>query len=225
MVRKGSPRRISKDTEHFGKQNGGSTDSRWNQHKQRLRRGVYRTWGIQAGLRLPCRWKKRLLSSPWRRGYNDYAQGGQSPKMKWYWTWTYGHCCPGSWRPEKCPNNSVLICFCQTCWCNGWLYSLNSWESVCVLVTQSCPTLWPHWLQPSRVLCPWNSPGKNTGVGYHFLLHCMKVKSESKVAQSCPTLSDSMDCSLPGSSIHGIFQARILEWGAIAFSSWESTNC
>ena len=55
-------------------------------------------------------------------------------------------------------------------------------------------------------------------VGCHFLLQCMKVKSESEVAQSCPTLSDSMDCSPPGSSVHGIFQARVLEWGAIAFS-------
>ena len=63
--------------------------------------------------------------------------------------------------------------------------------------------------------CPWDSPGKNTGVGCHFLLQCMKVKSESEVAQSCPTLSDPMDCSLPGSSIHGIFQAGVLEWGAI----------
>ena len=63
-----------------------------------------------------------------------------------------------------------------------------------------------------------DSPGKNTGVGCHFLLQCMKVKSESEVAQSCPTLCDPMDCSLPGSSIHGIFQARVLEWGAIAFS-------
>ena len=68
---------------------------------------------------------------------------------------------------------------------------------------------------------PWDSPGKNTGVGCHFLLQCMKVKSESEVAQSCPTLSDPMDCSLQGSSIHGIFQARVLEWGAIAFSEGE----
>ena len=66
---------------------------------------------------------------------------------------------------------------------------------------------------------PWDSPGKNTGVGCHFLLQRMKVKRESEVAQSCLTLSDPMDCSLPGSSIHGIFQARVLEWGAIAFSS------
>ena len=63
-----------------------------------------------------------------------------------------------------------------------------------------------------------DSPGKNTGVGCHFLLQCMKVKSEREVAQSCPTLSEPMDCSLPGSSVHGIFQARVLEWGAIAFS-------
>ena len=69
-----------------------------------------------------------------------------------------------------------------------------------------------------EALPPWDSPGKNTGVGCHFLLHCMKVKSESEVAQSCLTLRDPMDCSLPGSSAHGIFQARVLEWGAIAFS-------
>ena len=77
----------------------------------------------------------------------------------------------------------------------------------------------PHRRQPTRLPCPWDSPGKNTGVGCHFLLQCMKVKSESEVAQSCQTLSDPMDCSPPGSSIHGIFQARVLEWGAIAFSS------
>ena len=65
---------------------------------------------------------------------------------------------------------------------------------------------------------PWDSPGKNTWVGCHFLLQCMKVRSKSEVAQSCLTLSDSMDCSPPGSSTHGIFQARVLEWGAIAFS-------
>ena len=84
---------------------------------------------------------------------------------------------------------------------------------------QSCPTLCdPTDGQPTRLPCPWDSPGKNTGVGCHFLLQCMKVKSESEVAQLCPTPSDPMDCSLPGSSVHGIFQARVLEWGAIAFS-------
>ena len=76
----------------------------------------------------------------------------------------------------------------------------------------------PHRRQPTRLRRPWDSPGKNTGVGCHFLLQCMKVKSESEVAQSCLTLRDPMDCSPLGSSIHGIFQARVLEWGAIAFS-------
>ena len=74
----------------------------------------------------------------------------------------------------------------------------------------------PHRWQPTRLPHPWDSPGENTGVGCHFLLQCMKVRSEREVAQSCLTLS--MDCSLPGSSIHGIFQARVLEWGAIAIS-------
>ena len=79
-----------------------------------------------------------------------------------------------------------------------------------------------HRRQPTRLPHPWDSPGKNTGVSCLFLLQCLKVKSESEVAQSCPTLSDPMDCSLPGSSIHGISQARVLEWGAVAFSrfSW-----
>ena len=76
----------------------------------------------------------------------------------------------------------------------------------------------PHRQQPTRLPHPWDSPGKNTGVGCHFLLQCMKVKRESEVTQSCPTLSDPTDCSPPGSSIHGSFQARVLEWGAIAFS-------
>ena len=74
----------------------------------------------------------------------------------------------------------------------------------------------PYRRLPTRLPHPWDSPGKNTGVGCHFLLQCMKVKSE--VTQSCPPLSNPMDCSLPGSSNHGIFQARALEWGAIAFS-------
>ena len=82
----------------------------------------------------------------------------------------------------------------------------------------------PHRQQPTRLPRPWDSPGKNTGVDCHFLPQCMKVKSESEVAQSCPTLSNPMGCSLPGSSVHGIFQARVLEWGAIAFSVSPSTN-
>ena len=79
-------------------------------------------------------------------------------------------------------------------------------------------SVWPHRRQPTRLPDPWDSPGKNTGVGCHFLLQCMKVKSESEVTQLCLTLSDPMDWSIIGSSNHGIFQARVLEWGAIAFS-------
>ena len=76
----------------------------------------------------------------------------------------------------------------------------------------------PHRWQPTRLPRPWDSPSKNPGVGCHFLPQCMKVKSESEVAQSCPTLSDPRDCSPPGSSAHGIFQARVLEWVPVAFS-------
>ena len=81
----------------------------------------------------------------------------------------------------------------------------------------------PHRRKPTRLPHPWDSPGKNTGVGCHFLLQCMKVKSEREVTQSCPTLSNPMDCSLTGSSVHGIFQARVLEGGAIAFSLTDPT--
>ena len=86
-------------------------------------------------------------------------------------------------------------------------------------VAQSCLT------QPTRLRHPWDSPGKNTGVGCHFLLQRMKVKSESEVAQSCLTLRDPMDCSLQGSSVHRIFQARVLEWVAIAFSIFYRAFC
>ena len=96
------------------------------------------------------------------------------------------------------------------------------WEFSCLSLAakshQSCPTLWPHRRQPTRLPHPWDSPGKNIGVGCHFLLQCMKVKRESEVAQSHRTLRDPMDCSPPGSSVHGRFQARELEWVASAFS-------
>ena len=82
----------------------------------------------------------------------------------------------------------------------------------------------PHRWQPTGLPCPSDSPGKNTGVGCHFLLQWMKVKSESEVAQSCPTLPDPMHCSLLGSSIYGISQARVLEWVAIAFSESPSVQ-
>ena len=94
----------------------------------------------------------------------------------------------------------------QHCCCCCWVASVVS-DSV-------RPQRW----QPTRLPRPWESPGKNTGVGCHFLLQCMKVKSENEVAQSCPTLSDPMDCSPLGSSVHGIFQATVLEWVTSAFS-------
>ena len=95
----------------------------------------------------------------------------------------------------------------------SWFYSPHMCCCVASVVSDS---VWPHSQQPARLPRPWDSLGKNTGVGCHFLLQCMKVKSESEVAQSCLTLLD--PCSLPGSSVHGIFRARVLEWGAIAFS-------
>ena len=101
------------------------------------------------------------------------------------------------------------------------LYARNSVVSAAAKSLQSAVR--PNGRQPTRLPRPWDSPGKNTGVGCHFLLQCMQVKSESEVAQSYPTLRDPMDCSLPGSSVHGIFQARVLEWGAIAFSVVSAT--
>ena len=91
----------------------------------------------------------------------------------------------------------------------------------CQVVSVASDSVCPHRWQPTRLPCPGDFPVKNTGVGCHFLLQCRKVKSESEVAQSYLTLSDPVDCSPPGSSIHGIFQARVLEWGAIAFSEGE----
>ena len=98
------------------------------------------------------------------------------------------------------------------------LYNILS-AAVAAKSLQSCPTVGPHKWKPTRVPRPWDTPGKNTGVGCHFLLQCMKVKRDSEVSQSCPTLSDPMDCSPPGSSFHDIFQAGVLEWGAFGFSN------
>ena len=95
----------------------------------------------------------------------------------------------------------------------------NRCRCCCCVASVVSDSVRPHRRQPTRLPRPWDSPGKNTGVGCHFLLQCMKVTRESEVAQSCPTLSDPMDCNPPGSSIHGIFQARGLEWGATAFSA------
>ena len=111
------------------------------------------------------------------------------------------------------PNKEVIHC--------GKLIALTHLKDTAAAAAkslQSCLTLQPHRQQPTRLPHPWDSPGKNTGVGCHFLLQHMKVKSESEVTKSCLTLSDPMACSLPGSPFHGIFQARVLEWGAVAFS-------
>ena len=91
--------------------------------------------------------------------------------------------------------------------------------SFCCVASVVSDSVRPHGPQPTRLLRPWDSPGQNTVVGCHFLLQCMKVESESEVAQSCLTLSNPMDCSLPGFSVHGILQARTLEWVAISFSN------
>ena len=106
-----------------------------------------------------------------------------------------------------------LWCF----WSFGVLVHVVACCCCCCVTSVVSDSVRPHRWQPTRLPHPWDSPGQNTGVGCHFLLQCIKVKRESDVAQSCPTLRDPMDCSLPGSSIHGIFQARVLEWGAIAF--------
>ena len=95
---------------------------------------------------------------------------------------------------------------------------INVNSCCCYVTSVMSDSAWPHRRQPTRLQHPWESPGKSTGVGCDFLLQHRKVESESEVAQSCPTLHDPMDCRPPGSSIHGIFQARVLEWVAIAFS-------
>ena len=116
----------------------------------------------------------------------------------------------------------LLVSYCVISACVGVCAILKSNDSHNAAAASKllllCPTVRPHRCKPTRFPHPWDSPGKNTGVGCHFLIQCVKVKSEREVAQLCLTLSDPMDYSLPGSSIHGIFQARVLEWGAIAFS-------
>ena len=128
-------------------------------------------------------------------------KAGYTPSSLGTWISQEGH--ELVFRPFSSPQWSFL--------CNG------NPAAAAAKSLQSCPTVWSH-RQSTRLPHPWDSPGKNTEVGCHFLLQCMKVKSDSEVAQSCPILSDPMDYSLPGSSVHGIFQARVLEWGAIAFS-------
>ena len=127
-----------------------------------------------------------------------------------------------------CGRHSICIYWINQ-WMNEWTYlytwspfitlmgSVSSDHIVCQVTSVMSDSVRPYRQQPTRLPHPWDSPGKNTGVGCHFLLQCIKVKNESAVTQSCLTLSDPMDCSPPGSSVHGIFQARVLEWSAIAF--------
>ena len=110
--------------------------------------------------------------------------------------------------PDKALSASCYLPHCCCCCC-----------CCCEVASVVSDSVQPHRRQPTRLRYPWDSASKNTAVGCHFLLQCMKVKSECEVAQSCPTVSDLMDCSLPGSSAHGIFQARVLEWDALAFSN------
>ena len=88
----------------------------------------------------------------------------------------------------------------------------------CYVTSVVSDSVRPHRRQATRLPRLWDSPGKNTGVGCHFFLQCIKVRSENEDAQLCPTLRDPLDCSPLGFSIHGIFQAIVLEWVAIAFS-------
>ena len=126
-----------------------------------------------------------------------------------------------------------LVCLCYSPWdCQEVVMTVteqqqNNIQSMLLLLShfshvRLCVTPQTAAHQAPR---PWDSPGKNTGVGCHFLLQCMKVKSESEVAKSCPTLSDSMDCSPPGSSVHRILQARVLEWGAISLQQSSIQHC
>ena len=116
-------------------------------------------------------------------------------------------------------------------WSCKWKYVRKTLDNIYLLLLLLLSHFSPVTLcdpidgSPNRLCRPCDSPGKNTGVGCHFLLQCMKVKSESEVTQSCLTLCNPMDCSPPGSSAHGIFQARVLEWGAIAFSGREVSPC
>ena len=132
------------------------------------------------------------------------------------------------------PEEEITFCILHACFAgiHSAIALVGLWSLVGSWPTESCcycevtsvmsDSVGPHRQQPTRLPRPWDSPGKNTGVGCHFLLQCMKVNSEREVVQLCPTPCDLMDCSPPGSTVHEIFQARVLEWGAIAFSTTES---
>ena len=96
-------------------------------------------------------------------------------------------------------------------------YFLFQCMCACQVALVMSDSVRPHRRQPTRLPLPWDSPGKNIGMGCHFLLQSMKVKSESEVAQSCLTLSDPLDCSLPGSFVHGF--SRPEYWSGLPLPS------
>ena len=156
---------------------------------------------------LHCTWLPCALQSN-RHGYARVLEGScWHPKKPLPTFLTQGR---GGVTPTSCPTELGGHDLCHpgaglgtSCCC------------CCQVTSVVSDSVWPHRRQPTRLSSPWDSPGKNTGVGCHFLLQCMKMKSESEVVQSCLTLRDPMDCSLPDSSPHRISQARVLEWGAI----------
>ena len=141
----------------------------------------------------------------------------------WYYPWWFAglvakllsdSCDPMDYSPRDSSVHGILQARILE-WVAIWYYYKYNIKGAAVV----SDSVRPHRRQPTRLPHPWDSPGKSTGVGCHCLLQCMKVKSKREVAQSCLTLSNPMDYSPPGSSVHGIFQARVPEWGAIAFSS------
>ena len=159
-------------------------------------------WNIRARAPTPCPWC--LANCPHPHFYNFYS------------TSCPNHSPPQSYLP--------VFHFCSMFTSMNVLLRIIVNSCCCCVASVVSDSVRPHRRQPNRLLRPWDSPGKSTGVGCHFLLQCMKIKSESEVAQSCPTLSDPMNYSLPGSSVHGIFQTRVLDWVAIAFSKALKVN-
>jgi len=173
-----------------------------------------------------------------REGDDRGWDGWMASPTRWTWVWACSGCwwrtgkpgVPQSMGSQRVRHDWVT----EQNWMSLYPENENCFMTLSDLVQTCCcccvasvmsDSVWPQRRQPTRLPRPWDSPGKNIGVGCHFLLQCMKVKSESEVTQSCLTLSDPMDCGPPGSSIHGIFQARVLEWGATAFQNrnYEST--
>ena len=161
--------------------------------------------------------------TPWTVPYTGSSIHGifQARVLEWVAT-SFSR---GSSRSRDQTQVSCIVGRCFTIWASREVPLIVVHPSYCCCYVASVmsDSVQPHRRQPTRLPRTWDSPGKNTGVGCHFLLLCIKVKSESEVAQSFHTLSNPMVSSLPGSSVHGIFQTRVLEWGAIAFSE-HTTN-